>query len=252
MLNTLLKKLTPSLYEKFEAEHRKLEIPTYSQLLEFLCEYCKVFASVSEAVNSSTKSQVPNSKSKAAISSFVTNINICPVCKEQHFISKCPRFLALSFKDRHSRIKDLNLCLNCLRPGHGMKDCNSTWSCRSCRAKHHTLLYFERSNSMDAGAADGVSSTSENALQNDKPLVSMASVSSSNFVVLLSTVRADALDIHGNVFPVRNLLDSASQSNFISEDCMSRVFKRSRRRIVILAVNDTRAVTIRGSTSFVI
>lgn len=47
LLNALLKKLNPSLREKFESEHRKTEIPRYEQLTEFLNDYCRVFATLS-------------------------------------------------------------------------------------------------------------------------------------------------------------------------------------------------------------
>lgn len=81
----------------------------------------------------------------------------------------------------------------------------------------------------------------------------MASVSRSNSIVLQSTVQAEALDVHGKPFPVRILLDSASQSNFITEDYMRRGdFGRTKRRTMILAVNDTKAAATRDSTALVI
>ncbi|XP_024877362.1 uncharacterized protein LOC112458150 [Temnothorax curvispinosus] len=81
----------------------------------------------------------------------------------------------------------------------------------------------------------------------------MASVAKSSLTVLLSTVQAEVLDVHGNLFPVRILLDSASQLNFISENCMKKGgFKRTKCRTVVLAVSDTKAAATRGSTSLVI
>ncbi|XP_077282088.1 uncharacterized protein LOC143908338 [Temnothorax americanus] len=87
----------------------------------------------------------------------------------------------------------------------------------------------------------------------EKRIVSMASVARSNPIVLLSTVQAEALDAHGNPFPVRILLDSASQLNFISESCMQRGgFGRTKCHTVVLAVIDTKAAATRGRTSLVI
>jgi len=81
----------------------------------------------------------------------------------------------------------------------------------------------------------------------------MTSVSAPKQTVLLSTVRAEALDIHDQPFPVRILLDSASQSNFISEDCMRRGgFTRTGSRNMVMAINGVRAAATRGSTSLVI
>ncbi|CAL1671917.1 unnamed protein product [Lasius platythorax] len=81
----------------------------------------------------------------------------------------------------------------------------------------------------------------------------MTSVAKSNPVILLSTVKAEILDVHGKTFPVRILLDSASQSNFITESCMQRGgFGQTKHSTLILAVNDVKAATTRGNTSFVI
>ncbi|CAL1671916.1 unnamed protein product [Lasius platythorax] len=130
LLNILLDKLTPSLREKFESEYRQTEIPQYSQLIKFLHEYCKVFASMPGSSTTLVKSgdkgaryQNQALKSNASVSSFVTSMTTCLVCNEQHLITKCPRFLKLSAKERHSTAKELKLCLNCLRLGHGVKTC---------------------------------------------------------------------------------------------------------------------------------
>ncbi|XP_071648494.1 uncharacterized protein [Temnothorax longispinosus] len=79
----------------------------------------------------------------------------------------------------------------------------------------------------------------------------MASVA--NDVVLLSTVRAEAIDVHGNPFSVRILLDSASQANFITECCLQQGgFARTKHRVTVLGVSESKAATTRGLTSFVI
>lgn len=232
LLNILLDKLTPSLREKFEAEHRKTEIPHYEQLTKFLQEYCKVFASMSNSSDVAskqgergTKPQSQVSKHNASVASFVTNTAACLVCKEQHAITKCPQFLKSAPKDRFSLAKKLRLCINCLRLGHNVKACPSTWTCWSCQSKHHTLLHFEQNSTTRSTVApvSPASSLQEaesaTASQSSKSLVTMTSVVESSLVVLLSTAKAEILDVHGNTFPVCILLDSASQSNFITESC---------------------------------
>ncbi|XP_071629494.1 uncharacterized protein [Temnothorax longispinosus] len=253
LLNFLLEKLPRSLREKFESVHRAEEIPRYAQLIKFLSEHCKVLEAISGPSTMPFKSQ-----SSASASSLATRTAECPVCKEQHLVFKCPRFLKLSPRERHSTAKTANLCLNCLRAGHGTNNCTSTGTCRSCQARHHTLLHFGR-NSGPAGTPADTGAPSESAVdessspQNNEPLVTMTSVAKSSSTVLLSTMQAEALDVHGNPFPVRMLLDSASQLNFISENCMQRGgFGRTKGRTVVLAVNDTKAAATRGSTSLVI
>ncbi|XP_077282625.1 uncharacterized protein LOC143908736 [Temnothorax americanus] len=255
LLKFLLEKLPRSLREKFKSEHRAEEIPKFTQLTKFLSDHCRVLASVSGSQNTSQKSQSISSKNSASASSLATRTAECPVCKEQHLVAKCSRFLKLAPRERHSPAKASNLCYNCLRAGHSVNDCPSSWTCRSCKAKHHTLLHFEQ-NSGSANAptdAEPPSESGATSSQGSEPLVSMASVARSNPIVLLSTVQAEALDAHGNPFPVRILLDSASQLNFISESCMQRGgFGRTKCHTVVLAVNDTKAAATRGRTSLVI
>ncbi|XP_071629497.1 uncharacterized protein [Temnothorax longispinosus] len=257
LLNHLLEKLTPTLREKFEATHMSAEPPRYEQLTTFLAGYCTVLAAVSDASPQSNKSKAQNQSSKRAASttSLVAQNAACPKCGEQHLLAKCPEFLKLSTKDRHNFAREKGLCLNCLRAGHNLKSCPSSWACRSCQAKHHFLLHFERANVPPAATAPAVppavSETVAPASAVEKPIISMASISSR--VVLLSTVRAEALDAYGNAFPVRLLLDSASQANFVTESCLRRGgFARTRHRATVLGVNDTKTATTRGITSFVV
>ncbi|XP_071577995.1 uncharacterized protein [Temnothorax nylanderi] len=253
LLKFLLGKLPRLLREKFESEHRAEEMSKYTQLIRFLTEHCRVLASVS-GISSFAQSPSPTPKGSASASAFVTNTKDCPVCKGQHIVYKCPQFLKLSPRERHSTAKTANLCINCLRAGHGTDNCSSTGTCRSCRNKHHTLLHFERSaSSASTPANDEPANEQSSPPPTSEPLVTMTSTARSNLVVLLSTVQAEAIDIHGNPFPVRVLLDSASQLNFASESCMQRGgFSRMKHRTVVLAVNNTKAAAARGNTSFVI
>ncbi|XP_024872298.1 uncharacterized protein LOC112454901, partial [Temnothorax curvispinosus] len=247
LLKFLLDKLPRSLREKFESAHRAEEIPRYTQLTKFLAEHCQVLEAVAG----------PSSKTKSTpVSLFVTNTADCPVCKEPHYVSKCSQFLKLSPRERQAKARDLKLCLNCLRSGHGMKNCPSAWTCRSCGTKHHTLLHYEQS-SNTTPKTEPISATPAEPdavpapQSEDAPIVTMTSLA--NRIVLLSTVRAEAIDARGNAFPVRILLDSASQANVITEGCLRKGgFRRTKHSATVLAINEARAATTRGLTSLVI
>ncbi|XP_071580955.1 uncharacterized protein [Temnothorax nylanderi] len=122
--------------------------------------------------------------------------------------------------------------------------------------KHHTLLHFEHSSSSTptaelVTATPAAQGTATEVKPEDKPLVTMASLA--NSIVLLSTVRAELIDLHGNAFPVRVLLDSASQANFVTEGCLQKGgFRRTRHAATVFAVNETKAATTKGLTSFVL
>ncbi|XP_077282731.1 uncharacterized protein LOC143908796 [Temnothorax americanus] len=250
LLNFLLEKLPRLLREKFESIHRTEEILRYAQLIKFLSEHCKVLEAVSGLSTFSTKSK------SASVSSFVTHTADCPVCKEQHYVTKCSRFLKLSSRKRLSTARDLKLCINYLRSGHSVKNCPSAWSCQSCGMKHHTLLHFEQSSSSTltvepVTATPAAQDTATVLKPEDKPLVTMASLA--NSIVLLSTVRAEVIDSHGNAFLVRVLLDSASQANFVTKGCLRKGgFRRTKHSTTVFALNETKAATTKGLTSFVI
>ncbi|XP_071653000.1 uncharacterized protein [Temnothorax longispinosus] len=158
LLKFLLDKLPRSLREKFESAHRVEEIPRYTQLTKFLAEHCQVLEAVAG----------PSSKTKSTpVFSFVTNTADCPVCKEPHYVSKCAQFLKLSPRERQAKARDLKLCLNCLRSGHGLKDCPSEWTCRSCGMKHHTLLHFEQASVPSPANAPAVTPVDDPAAPGD-------------------------------------------------------------------------------------
>jgi len=56
-------------------------------------------------------------------------------------LPKCSRLLILSPNLRYREAKKLHLCLNCLRNGHSLQQCNST-HCKYCRMKHNSILHM--------------------------------------------------------------------------------------------------------------
>ncbi|XP_024868140.1 uncharacterized protein LOC112468662 [Temnothorax curvispinosus] len=74
-----------------------------------------------------------------------------------------------------------------------------------------------------------------------------------NSVVLLSNVRTEMINSHGNAFPVCVLLDSASQANSVTEGCLRKGgFCRTKHSATVFELNETKAATTKGLTSFVI
>lgn len=71
---------------------------------------------------------------------------ICSFCKSAHHIFRCENFLQIPVKERKSFVKQKNLCFNCLREGHGARNCPSKSRCRTCSGSHHTLLHHSPEN----------------------------------------------------------------------------------------------------------
>ena len=102
-----------------------------------------------------------------------------------------------------SFLKENSICLNCLRPGHFVRQCKSPSKCKKCQRPHHTLLHVE------------TRGDESNVPQGD-PVPSHATIGlSSSSLLLTCEVRIDAPD--GSSVKARALLDSASSASFISE-----------------------------------
>ncbi|XP_039447422.2 uncharacterized protein LOC120426708 [Culex pipiens pallens] len=68
----------------------------------------------------------------------------CDVCGlGQHKSWKCPQFLEMAVPQRLIKMKEKQLCFNCLRTGHTSAQCVSTGACATCEERHHTLLHAE-------------------------------------------------------------------------------------------------------------
>ncbi|XP_047032787.1 uncharacterized protein LOC124639459 isoform X2 [Helicoverpa zea] len=153
--------------------------------------------------------------------------NNCPLCKNNHFMFVCDDFRKLSVENRLAKVKELNVCFNCLRPGHSSKRCKLS-HCKYCNRKHNTLLHVEQSNStvqdpMPSSVAlptlltDDVSGGAQ--LQNgtSESVVMSSDTAATTRSVLLSTALVTVVSTRGEKFDARILLDNGSTANFITE-----------------------------------
>ncbi|XP_063915837.1 uncharacterized protein LOC135131904 isoform X2 [Zophobas morio] len=139
----------------------------------------------------------------------VTNDKVsiqCFLCKGAHTLYRCNEFLSMSVADRTSTIKKLKLCLNCFKRNHSTEQCKSG-TCRQCQEKHNSLLHREGDNQQNNSSTDS-----------GQTIVSHARHNAENSTqVLLSTVQIFIRDCSNNWVMCRALLDSGSQSNFITQ-----------------------------------
>ena len=63
----------------------------------------------------------------------------CFVCRAEHHLGRCDRYLQLSVDDRWTTAKRVGACYRCLGR-HRAKDCRSG-SCHICHGSHHTSLH---------------------------------------------------------------------------------------------------------------
>lgn len=66
----------------------------------------------------------------------------CVLCPETHFLYACKEFHKLDVDERLNQAKRFDACTNCLRHGHQTQNCRSVHSCSKCGKRHHSLLHF--------------------------------------------------------------------------------------------------------------
>lgn len=65
----------------------------------------------------------------------------CGICKADHRIASCKRFLDLNLARKYKTVLKMHYCTNCLARNHLLADCTNTARCRVCQSKHHTILH---------------------------------------------------------------------------------------------------------------
>jgi len=124
-------------YERVWKESANVdEIPSIDQFTTFFPKRCHKLENVEHtAALFSNSSQSGRSRNKSIL--IATNFlgNGCVVCNNSgHSTYSCGKFAKLSPQERIRNVKELALCLNCLKKGHQMRSCKSS-CCRTCRSK---------------------------------------------------------------------------------------------------------------------
>ena len=132
-------------------------------------------------------------------------MNPCFNCQGDHALFYCPTFKGLAIPQRREKVIALKLCLNCLRPGHVVKDCTSTFRCRTqgCGMKHNSLLHEDRSVAPPASTHQSNAATHSDLDEEDEEC-------------LLMTAKVSLVGTNDQIITVRALLDSGSTLSICS------------------------------------
>ncbi|XP_058827393.1 uncharacterized protein LOC131687333 [Topomyia yanbarensis] len=65
----------------------------------------------------------------------------CHACDQHHPLFQCPQFENMSLPERLDLVNYDRLCHNCFRQNHIAQNCQSNFSCRHCKKRHHSLLH---------------------------------------------------------------------------------------------------------------
>jgi hypothetical protein len=208
----------------------RTDVSTTSELITFLEARCRTLEliqntqSMKIATASPRVQQSAGSKISKPLYCNVATPTQCTLCNDSHRLFKCEKFLKLQPRQRHNHVKQQGMCFNCLQPFVKNHIC-SNQECRICHKRHHTLLHIAKQNQV----VNTNSSTSSSS-----PLPTQGSTGAevniyhtfkgkSRNHVLLATAIVEVRDKTGNYKPCRALLDSSSQSHFITERHVQRL-----------------------------
>nr|XP_022914618.1 uncharacterized protein LOC111425084 [Onthophagus taurus] len=206
--------------------------------LENLLGFLKERADLLETLENGSGKRVTD-KSKPKSKMFLvadSGVKRCVNCNGEHYIQECSNSIKLTVQGRRDRVKQLKVCMNCLRSGHFVKQCRSS-SCKRCNSRHHTVLHLthDRSDS----PPQPTTSTQAHSLN----FAQHANHSN----ILLSTVTIHAFDRHNKKHSLRALLDPGSQSSFLSVEACKRLrLSRTATNVNVATINQTQSTITRS------
>ncbi|KAF9410169.1 hypothetical protein HW555_010692, partial [Spodoptera exigua] len=149
---------------------------------------------------------------------FFATAKTCPICKTDHVLMKCDKFVAMNAKERDDTVRKMQVCRNCLY-SHGEKQCFSRKRCRVCRKPHHTLLHYDETQQPSYHHANTITTSTLAAPSSQ----AVNNVTSEEKEVLLTTVQLKVKTVDGNYIQLRGLLDQGSQVSLITENAAQRL-----------------------------
>ncbi|GFW98296.1 DUF1758 domain-containing protein [Trichonephila clavipes] len=220
--------------------------------MNFLLKRCLIL----ENIQTNNATAFP-SRSEFIKQSFVAKLDPanCVICKQQsHPVFRCKNFNDASVNERFNSVKRNNLCINCFSFSHKVALCKSSRNCPNCSKRHNSLLCrnFERN-------VDSQRSPGSETLPNMKPRITTPTLnvnsecfqpkqtvesfengggfvgySKGHSTMLLCTAVVYCQNSREEIFPLRALLNSGSQSDLIThEAALALGLKRERVNISI-------------------
>ncbi|XP_073821300.1 uncharacterized protein [Musca autumnalis] len=229
-------KLTLSLWE--QSLTNKTEMPQWEDLNKFFTERFQALESVADITGSSGNhsnqgsrpkfNQYDKSKQYRVHHTKASDHN-CNLCKGNHPLKSCPKFLSMPFRGRLNVVKRGNKCINCLAQGHRAEECKAQ-TCSRCKGKHHLLLHKEKdpqNNDSNRGGSPNLSQAPTSVANvSSGPMAPSNGRNFHTYVsnrTMLATAWVNILK-NGVSYKVRALIDPCSDDTFIS----SRIQRRLR------------------------
>ncbi|XP_065079455.1 uncharacterized protein LOC135702362 [Ochlerotatus camptorhynchus] len=269
LVHMLCSRLNNSILREWERStgSDKEKIPTYSELIVFLKDQARILLSLnSDSLIPSPPKDKPRfsvAHTASVAKSSQSKSFSCIVCNQPHRIYDCEVFKRMPIEQKQDTVRKKKLCWNCLSSSHLSRDCSSK-PCRKCNEKHHTLLHSSSPNDrstqpqvkpppghqqptiingseavVSASLSTPIPLSPTTSSVTHQPLTNALAAASSSTTtystVLLSTAVVRVHGPSGRSTFVRTLLDSCSESNFITERIVQLLGLNRRKQAAIIA-----------------
>lgn len=187
------------------------------------------------------KHEKVDNKQKPAQRSNHAKTHTCTFCFEAHGLFRCDKFLALGEIERLNFVREKNLCMNCLFPGHETIKCNSKYDCKKCHQRHHIPIHE---------AVISAESSAHIAFSETEP--SFSGIVTVNKCIILATAKIPVFTMDGRRVILKALLDQGSQVNIISEGaCQLLGLKKKKSGVPLFGIGNTPAGVVKHSAAII-
>lgn len=247
----LSQKLDISSRKEFEKVKKNDQFVTFDEFKSFVKNRIRMLSAISNInpgpplASSTPKSKTPIAKSQPKSAVFVSQGvgKSCFVCGGNHIVNECQKLLSLGTQGRSELVKSKNLCFNCLKPGHAINSCFSSFRCRECKGKHHTLLHKNSGDNQNSEGNPNSQPKSNNSNSSAGPEVAGGDSQSKGVVLTVVSSSEENQFVSVPVLPTaivliqnrnqefvlcRALLDGASTKAFITEELVQKLSLRKR------------------------
>ncbi len=139
----VIERFSPKLLEKWNEHTTDIhKPPTFEELENYILPTAmNMSAESSKSLPVTHENTIKKPSTTKAQTSAKPSGKKCSLCKETYGLSRCPIFLAYDVDKRNKYVRDQRWCTNCLHPSHTCSQCSSSFTCRTCKGKHHWLLH---------------------------------------------------------------------------------------------------------------
>lgn len=208
VLHILSNKLDYSTNKEWEtllSKKGESEMPSVNEFIDFLHQRCMLLEAIyKNKTDKSKQLDLPKTqytkRNFGNSSAFIATTEICELCKDNHQIYVCKKFLNMPIEKRIDYVSKSKRCYNCLKPNHIVQNCRGG-NCKICNKKHASLLHsdnFKSHSNKTSQNSNTHSETTNQPRQEEKDhSVSYHSLEKTRSQILLSTALVDIENISG-------------------------------------------------------